>query len=571
MKTSLLFVIVFLAILHNSSFAQHAGSEKILFNGKIYTANSAQPSAEAVAIAGDKIVAVGDLAMVKKLVGAKAEMIDLKGKFLLPGLIDSHNHAISGGESLIAANLGDVLLAPKEMAAYAAKTLESRKGMRGDVLLIEGMHSGAWTAPEDLDSIFNEQPYLTQAAVLRGSDGHTSWVNKVMLKRAGIDGRFINSLSASDRKYFGVDKNGEPNGLISEDGFQWIRKVLSPANTNLEEAGVQGIKFLNSLGITAWLDPAAGSTSEGDNNDELLTYKAIAHHKKLTAHVATVVVADGDADPGKQIAVVKKLQEMFHHVKDVSVIGFKIFADGVLEYPTQTAAVSIPYTNSGQYGSLMVDPENLQTFAVAADKEKLLVHIHAIGDRAVTVALNSFAEARRLNGSSIPHTITHLQIVKPDDFKRFAELNVLASMQLLWATADMYTVELVKPYIDPMLYNNHYPAVSLLKNGAVICGASDWPVSSANPFEAIHVAETRTGKLGVLDESQIMQRRDMLDAYTIHAAKAMLMENKIGSIEPGKQADFVLVDRDALNVSPDEIKNTQVLWTMFEGEFIFKK
>jgi predicted amidohydrolase YtcJ len=143
-------------------------------------------------------------------------------------------------------------------------------------------------------------------------------------------------------------------------------------------------------------------------------------------------------------------------------------------------------------------------------------------------------------------------------------------MQLLWATADTYTVELVKPYIDYTLYAFHYPAMSLVDNGAVICGASDWPVSSANPFEAMFVAETRMGSLGVLDVKQTVSRETMLNAYTINAAKAMLMDKQTGSIQPGKLADFVLVDRDLLTVSPESVKETRVIWTMFEGKIVFQ-
>jgi predicted amidohydrolase YtcJ len=186
--------------------------------------------------------------------------------------------------------------------------------------------------------------------------------------------------------------------------------------------------------------------------------------------------------------------------------------------------------------------------------------------------LNGFAAARQANGnSSITHSITHLQIVRPDDHKRFSALNVLPSMQLLWANADSYVVDLVKPYIDQSLYIWHYPALSLLKAGATIGGASDWPVSSANPFEAIAMAETRIGQKGVLVAAQVMPRMEMIKAYTLNAAKVLMMEKTIGSLEPGKQADFVLVDRDVFAVSSEDVKHTKVVWTMFSGEFVFKR
>ncbi len=549
-------------------FAQH----KILYNGTIYTVDPARPTVEAIAVDGDKIVALGDLASVRSKADRNAQMIDLQGKYLLPGLIDSHNHAISGGETLESAMLNDVLLSKEELRAFAAATLKSRKGMRGDVLYIGGSHSGTWASAKDLDELFNSNEYQSQPVVLRGSDGHTAWVNRVMLVRAGIDKNYVNSLSADDKKFFGVGADGEPNGLISEDGFDRIRSVLPATKIDINHAGMLGVQHLNSLGITAWLDPSTGDISEGENNGELNVYKKLALDKKLTAHVVGVVVADGNGNVDDQIAVIRKLQEQFRNVKDVDVIGFKIFADGVLEYPTQTGAISIPYKNSGQNGSLMFEPAKFKVFVSKADKEKLLVHIHAIGDRAVTESLNAYEVARRQNGNSgITHSITHLQLVRPADFKRFKELNVMTSSQLLWATADMYTLELVNPYIDESLAAHQYPAKSLLEAGALIAGASDWPVSSANPFEAMCIAETRAGKLGVLDAREIMPREEMIRAYTIHAARLIMRDKEIGSIEVGKQADFVLLDRDVMKVVPLELKTTQVLWTMFGGEIVYRK
>ncbi len=556
----------------SSTYAQVASTQKIFFNGRIFTANPEQPYADAVVVQGDKIIAVGSLSQVKSKVDPKSELVDLQGKYLLPGLIDSHVHALSGGEHLMGAAMNDVLVNKEELRAFASTTLLLRKGMRGDVLYIRGMHSGTWAAANDLDDLFNKEPYLTQPVVLRGSDGHTAWVNKVMLKRAKIDKNFILTLSAADKKYFGVDAENNPNGLISEDGFQKINAVMPASVIDPVQAGEQGVKHLNSLGITAWLDPSTGNISEGINNSRLNVYQKLALASKLKAHVVSTVVADGDGDVVNQIATLKKLQTKYGSVKDLSIIGFKIFADGVLEYPTQTGAISIPYKNSGSLGSLMFDPEKFKMFVTKADKEKLLVHIHAIGDRAVTESLNAYEAARKANGNSgIIHSITHLQLVKPTDFKRFAELNVFASAQLLWASADMYTLELVNPYVDSTITAHQYPALSLVKAGVTVAGASDWSVSSANPFEAIAQAETRTGKLGVLDANEIMPRLEMLKAYTINAAKLIMKDKMIGSIEPGKQADFVLVDRDVMSISPEEIKDTKVLWTMFGGEIVYKK
>ena len=561
-----------LVLLFALSVAPLAAQDKILYHGTIYSMDPRHSVVEAVAVRGDKILAVGTLEEVKATVGSKPVMVDLHGGYLLPGLVDSHNHAISGGETLESATLNDVLLTKEELADFAAATLKSRKGMRGDILYIGGFHSGTWAKASELDALFNGSKYKTQPVILRGSDGHTAWLNHAMLQRANIHQEFIRNLNDHERAFFGVDTKGNPNGLISEDGFAYVRSVLPSAKVDINHAGWIGVQHLNSLGITAWLDPSTGDISEGDNNSELNVYKKLSQEGKLSAHVSAVVVANGDGDPQQQVEVIRKLQDQFKNIKGVEVIGFKIFADGVLEYPTQTGAISIPYKNSGQKGSLMFDPGKFKNFVTVADREKLLVHVHAIGDRAATEALNAYETARRTNGNSgITHSITHLQLMQPSDYARLRELDVIPCLQLLWATADTYTLELVNPYIDESLSSHQYPAMSLVKADATIAGASDWPVTSANPFEAIAQAETRTGKMGVLLPQEQMTRIEMLKAYTIHAARVMMKDSVFGSIEVGKQADFVLVDRDVMNVDAAAIRATQVLWTMFGGEIVFKK
>jgi len=209
---------------------------------------------------------------------------------------------------------------------------------------------------------------------------------------------------------------------------------------------------------------------------------------------------------------------------------------------------------------------------IAADKQGLIVHVHALGDLAVKEALNGIEKARKANGNSgLPHTLTHVQFADPQDFSRFRELGVVAALQLLWASAGEDTIGLVKPHLDPSLYEWQYPARSLLDNGAVISGASDWPVSSANVFQAIYQAETRKGPQGVLDPSQRMPREAMLYAYTRNSARAMNQQNVIGSLAPGKEADLVLLDRDVLTVSPEELRDTKVIWTMVGGKTVYRR
>ncbi len=558
------------------SSAQSTGelnaSEKIFFNGKIFTANTVQPFAEAVAIKNDRIIAVGNLQTVKNRLSDNVMMIDLQGRVLLPGFVDSHNHAIDGGTSLGVPNVFEKLFPVDSLARYAKKIIRTKKGLYGDIIMIDGINITTWSDIPALEKVFNHGFFASHPVMLSGSDGHTAWANYTLLQRAGITHGYTNSLSAEEKKYYGLHPDGEPNGFIAEGALKKLHALLPSAATDYHQSAVKAMEYLNKNGITALLDPAAVRTGKDTSFSSLQAYSWLADNQKLTAHIAALVVADANGDAAGQIKTFKTIQQQYNTKNDLQVTGFKIFADGVIEYPSQTAALSKPYINSGKSAVLLFDTEKFTSFAAAADKAGLLVHVHAIGDRAVTETLNSFEAVRKTNGNrDLPHTITHLQIVLPKDFNRFLQLNVLASFQLLWAFGDVTAVDIVKPYIAPELFRWQYPARSLLQAGALICGASDWPVTAANPFAAIARAETRKGPLGVLDSTQCMPRMAMLYAYTINAAKALMMEKNIGSLEPGKYPDMILVDKDVLTVSPEELAETKVLWTMFKGKIVYRK
>ncbi|MDO8698533.1 MAG: amidohydrolase family protein, partial [Pseudomonas sp.] len=255
---------------------------------------------------------------------------------------------------------------------------------------------------------------------------------------------------------------------------------------------------------------------------------------------------------------------------NLSFPGIKIFADGVMEFPGQTAAVIDPFKNSLKRGELLIDPANFGKLVAAAEQHNWIVHMHAVGDRAVRESLNGFEYARKLNPTPVAHSISHLQLVNPKEFPRFKELGVIASMQLLWATAETYTEDLVKPYVSAMTYSHQYPAQSLHKAGATIAGASDWPVSSPNPWNAIAQASTRKGPMGVLNAKESIDRETMFYAYTLNAAKALRLEDQIGSLAPGKQADLIVLDRDVFKVSDAELFDTQVVQTFFAGESVYQ-
>jgi predicted amidohydrolase YtcJ len=557
-----------LAILLTALFAVLCASnlsaqERLFVNAKVFTGNPQHPYAEAVAIRGDKIVSVGSRTEAAAGLGNSPEIIDLGGKTLLPGLIDSHVHAVSGGVKLLSTDVANKVRSIEELASIASLAKKTGRGMSGDVLFVSGIPLEVWSHIKELNARFNAGEFAAQPVVLQGMDGHTGWANQAMRTKVGLDQAYIGRLSESERKYYGYEPNLTPNGFAVDAGLRVVRKQIPGPDAQKLLAGAQAaVDYLHSLGITSWLDPSVTEKT-------LIAYRDLAAANKLTAHVAAfVVVQPNDPEP---LAEAQELRKKFSGVPGLTIPGVKVYADGVVEYPSQSAAMFAPYGKTGKLGDLLFEPKKFEAMCIQADKEGLIVHTHAIGDRAVAESLNGIGAARKANGNSgLPHTITHLQFIRPEDIQRFKPLGVIASFQLLWAEAGVDTIDIVEPYVTPEIYKWQYPARSMLNAGAMIAGASDWGVSSPNVFFAIYQAETRKGAKGVLDANQDMPRDAMLYAYTINAARAMNQQDALGSIDPGKQADLTLLDRDVMTVSPEEMKDTKILWTMVGGEWVYR-
>jgi len=559
------FLLLLLVTQTGSSLAQGSSDERILFHAKIFTGDPQNPYAEAVAIRGGQIVAVGSLPEVLKHTSRNAVREDLKGKSLFPGFIDSHSHSIDGGLNLLSADAGEKVHVLADLPPFVEDAKRTGRGMRGDIIEILGLPIEFWSHCDVLNERFSSGPYEKQPVLLWGLDGHTAWANRALLQRAGITADFLKRLTPGERSYYGIDndKDMQPNGFLVDAATDRLNPLL-PARTpdELLAAGRAALQYNYSLGITAWLDPRA-------DDYVLHAYKLLADHGELISQVAAFpqVLAK---DPVAELTAVQKTRDEYKNIANLHVTGIKIFADGVAEYPSQTAHLSKPYKNTGRTGDLLFEPKKFAELCIAADKLGLIIHVHVVGDAATKAALDGIAAARKANGNSgLPHTLTHEQFVQPGDFPRFRELGVVSALQLFWAEAGPDTIEILEPYVDPEIYKWQYPARSVLDDGGVIAGASDWPVTSANVFWAVYQAETRKGKEGVLDASQAMPREAMFYAYTRNSARAMNLDS-IGTISPGKRADLVLLDRDVLTISPEEMRDTQVLWTMVAGEIVYR-
>jgi len=546
----------------------------VFYDAQVFTAEPAHPFADAIAIRGGSILAVGALPDVERIAGADAQRVDLHGRFLMPGMIDAHAHPIDGGKELISARYPDPEDSIPGLVQFVAEQIDKQSSRIGDVVVIYDLDLGFWSHAADIDAVLSAGRFAKQPILLFGSDGHTGWANRVLRTRAGLTARYLRKLKSAERGYYGFAAGFEPNGFVVDVGLNKIAHLLPPPSAEtLLAAGRAAVHYMNSLGITGWLDAAAAGTLgrplEPNDQGVLPAYRELARLGELTAHVDAYAVVAPDAGFG-QIDLVQALQSQYAGIPNFRIPGLKVFADGVVEYPSQTAALTQPYLNTGKSIPLYFTPAKMNALVTEADRRGLLVHVHAIGDLAVKATLDAFAAARTANPEGrLPFTLTHAQFVDPADILRFAELRVIAALQLLWAVADPVTIEPVKPYVAADIYRWMYPARSLLDSGTTVAGASDWPVSSANPFAAIYQAETRVGPLGVLDAAQRMPRDAMLYAYTRNAAQVLEQSAQIGSLAPGKQADLVLVDRDVLTVSAEELKDAKVLWTMLAGKIVY--
>ncbi len=561
-----------------ASMEAMAAADLVLFNGKIFTADRAQPKVQALAVQDGKVLQVGSDAQIKALIASGTKVVDLGGKALMPGLIDSHSHAIFGGLEMTSANMEDEVVDLDELEKRLKAWRDDGKARHGDVLGVAGMSSAYWAQAEAFGQKFNAGEWAKVPVVFTGSDHHTAWANNVMLERAGIDAALLKSLPDAEKDTIGKLADGSPNGFLVDAGWDRVAsKMPVPSPADMLKAAQSAVRYNNSLGITAWMDPAANAApgepvfalKPTENTVGVLpVYKALAESGGMSAHVAALLVANPKSVPA-DLDTLDKVRQQFQGIPNLTLPGVKIFADGVIEYPAQSAAMIDPYSNSHKQGELLIDPTHFGELVSAIDQRGWLVHIHAIGDRAVRESLNGIAQARKDRQSGVTHSITHLQMVNPKEFARFKPLNVIASMQLLWASADEYTLDMIKPYVSALAFRYQYPAHSLLKQGATIAGASDWAVSSPNPWNAMAQAISREGPLGVLNADERIDRETMLYAYTLNAARTIGLEKQIGSLSPGKQADFIVLDRDVFSVDNKALHDTQVLQTWFAGREVY--
>ena len=539
-------------------------TELLFCGGAVFDGDRFLPAGTKVRTRGGRITEVG-----ADLSAGGADVVDLAGGTLLPGFIDAHVHPVFAGDQLRRCDLSGVTTqsAYLELIAAYVRQHPGDGWVSGGGWSMEAFPGGIPTAAL-LDSVVPDRP-----AYLTNRDGHGAWVNGMALRLAGIGAATPDPADGRIER----DEAGEPIGMLQEGAADLVSRLLPAASdADWHAALLAGQSHLLSFGITGWQDAIVGHTT--GPGDPLPAYLRAAQDGALLANVVGALWWDRDRG-------LEQLPELLGcrssgrggRFRPTSV---KMMLDGVAE--NHTAAMLEPYLDAAgcqtdNDGLDFIDPRRLAEYVTALDREGFQVHFHALGDRAVRVALDAVAAARRANGDSgHRHHLAHLQVVHPDDIGRFAELSAAANIQPLWAAHEPQMDELTIPFLGERRASWQYPFRSLQAAGATLCAGSDWPVSSPDPLLGAHVAVTRTAPdtdradmSGPFLPEQRIDLVSILAAYTSGSARVNGLESVTGAVRPGLDADFALVDADLSVIPDDEIGEAAVRQTWIRGQLVY--
>ncbi len=544
-------------------------ADLVLTGGHVFTANPRRPRAEAVAVAGDRIMAVGAAADVEPLVGPRTRRIPLAGRLLVPGFQDAHIHAMSGGLSRLACSLHDV----EGIDAYRA-AIGAWAASHPDATWITGEgwsmddFPGGNPRREDLDAAVPDRP-----AFFWSRDGHTGWANSPALALAGLDATTPDPAGGRIVR----DADGSPGGALHEHAVDAVVSLLpSETPAQRERAILDAQAELHGFGITAFQEMSVDAAAL----DAWLAVAGRGGPDRLTARVVGALLLDRARGPD----VFEMLAALRERARGQAATGrfrathVKIFGDGIIE--NFSAAMLDPYLDeagspTGERGTSFVPAERLAEDVVQLDAMGFHVHIHAIGDRAVREGLDAIEAARLRNAPRARrHQLAHIQVIHPADIPRFAALGVIPNGQPYWACREAQMDRLTIPFLGPERSTWQYPFRSLVDAGAMLAFGSDWMVSTPNPLREIEVAVTRIsdGQRGEREPFLPGERLDLataITAFTAGSAHANGLD-ETGTIEAGKLADLALLDRDVFLPDAGPIGEGRVLLTVVGGEPVYE-
>ena len=532
---------------------------QIFRNGGVYDGHRHLPR-HGLVVAGGRVAAVVPEADLAAYDGPGSVTVDLAGGLVLPGFQDAHVHPVQAGVERSRCDLSG--LDTRDEHLVSVRAYAERHPERPWVL------GGGWSTPAfgpvgplaaDLDAVVGDRPVF-----LANRDHHGAWVSSSALRLAGVHPGTPDPADGRIER----DTAGRPTGTLHEGAMALVQRLV-PATTDAEaDEGLRVAQaYLHSLGVTAWQDAILGAYA--GNADPADAYLRAVEDGTLTARVRGALWWER-AEGLEQLA--RLVERRATYTRGRLVAGsVKVMQDGIVE--NHTAGLSRPYRDgcgghTHNTGLSFVDPRVLRDAVTRLDAEGFQVHVHAIGDRAVGEALDAFEQARAANGPSTGrHHVAHLQVVAPADRQRFADLDVTANIQALWAVADDAMTEMTLPYLDDELAGWQYPFGSLARAGARLAAGSDWPVSSPDPLAALHVAVNRSepgaqGAAFLPDEALTVEQA--FAAYTSGSARVNHHDDT-GVLAPGMLADLAVLDRDPFAGHPGEIGAARVLATYVDG------
>jgi predicted amidohydrolase YtcJ len=543
-------------LLASVRLAAQPAATLVLLNGKIWTVNTAQPRADAVACLGSRIVAVGSNDEIRKWVGAGTEVIDLAGKLVLPGFNDAHVHFFSGGENLAGVHLRDAKSEDefrRRIAEFAASQAAGRWITGG------GWDHENWTPArlptrQSIDEASAGHPVFVERL-----DGHMGLANSAALKLAGITRDTPDPPGGTIVR----DVAGEPTGVLKDGAMERLyRAIPEPSPDQIADGVRAAMRYAAENGVTSVQDMSAAP-------EILRVYQTLLAHGDLTVRIS-----------GHQpLATWQRLAAVGLHAdfggEKLHIGGLKGFADGSLG--STTALFFEPYLDApntaGLANSEMIPESKMETHILDADRAGLQVAVHAIGDKANHMVLGMYEEAERQNGARDRRfRIEHAQHLRMDDIPRFGKLHVIASMQPYHCIDDGRWAE---KRIGSERAKGTYAFRALLDSGAVLAFGSDWDVAPMAPLLGIYAAATRRTLDGKHPDGWVPEQKitvaEAIRAYTMGSAYASFDEKIKGSIEPGKLADMVVVSDDILSIPAAEIEKAKVETTVFDGRVIYRQ
>ncbi len=497
--------------------------------------------------ADGRIVATGDESLLPGI--AAEDRVDGGGRVVLPGLTDAHAHVYSQGVLSVSLNL----LGAPSVEDAVARIAEFAANRRTGWILGRGWNQVLWPVKEfptaaDIDAVVADRPVW-----LRRIDGHAAWANSKALELAGIDADTPDPVGGKIVR----DSNGKATGILIDTAMALVeRHVPEPTRADIREAYASAVDSLLALGIT-------GVHDAGISKTEAEVYMSMADDRELRMRIYAML-----SDTGANLdAFAEPIRAYGNDHLDIASV--KLYSDGALG--SRGAAMIEPYDDDPENRGLpFYTQQQLDSFVRKANGKGFQVGIHAIGDLGNRMALDAFERVQDGKPSPMRNRVEHAQIIALGDIPRFSELGVIASMQPVHATSDMNMAE---DRVGPQRIKGGYAWRRLLDSGAVIASGSDFPVELPDPFHGLYAAVARQDRDGLPEDGwyadQAMTRAEALHSFTLGAAYAAHQEERLGSLEPGKWADFIVIDRDYFEVPVDEIDDIRVLQTWVGGELVY--